>query len=56
MKPLIRRSREIGSIWLDGIHRGLLASGRLQGLTEKDGLASLTSIPARQCCVTKSTR
>lgn len=43
----IRRTREIGqSIWLDDIHRGLLASGRLQGLVEKYGLAGVTSNPA----------
>lgn len=43
----IRRTGEIGqSIWLDDIHRGLLASGRLQGLIEKDGLAGVTSNPA----------
>ena len=43
----IRRTRAIGqSIWLGDIHRGLLASGRLQGLIEKDGLAGVTSNPA----------
>ena len=34
------------SVWLDSISRGLIQSGQLQGLVDKDGLRGMTSNPA----------
>src|ERR1043166_9836859 len=34
------------SIWYDNIRRGLITSGELQGMVERDGLLGVTSNPA----------
>lgn len=46
MNPLLA-TQELGqSIWLDSIRRGLITSGELHQLVEKDGLRGVTSNPA----------
>jgi transaldolase len=43
----LRRLQSFGqSVWLDYIHRNMLASGELQRLIDEDGLSGVTSNPA----------
>src|SRR5438067_1544925 len=44
--PLIEVQKFGQSIWYDNIRRGLVTSGELQGMVEKDGLLGVTSNPA----------
>lgn len=44
--PLLRLQSRGQSVWLDDIHRRMLADGTLGRLIETDGLAGLTSNPA----------
>lgn len=46
MNPLQTLSEYGQSVWLDYIRRGLITSGELQNLIEKDGLRGMTSNPA----------
>ena len=44
--PVIDVQKLGQSIWYDNIRRGLLTSGELQGMVERDGLLGVTSNPA----------
>ncbi len=44
--PLLEVQKYGQSIWYDNIRRGLITSGELQGMVEKDGLLGVTSNPA----------
>lgn len=44
--PLIELTALGQSIWLDDIHRGMLASGELQRMIEQDALRGITSNPS----------
>ncbi len=44
--PLIEVQKFGQSIWYDNIRRGLITSGELQGMVERDGLLGVTSNPA----------
>jgi transaldolase len=44
--PLLRIQKFGQSIWLDLIRRGMLDSGELKGMIERDGLQGVTSNPA----------
>src|SRR5262245_4820277 len=44
--PLIEVQKYGQSIWYDNIRRGLITSGELHGMVERDGLLGVTSNPA----------
>jgi transaldolase len=44
--PLLEVTKLGQSIWLDDIHRGMLANGELQALIREDGVTGITSNPA----------
>src|SRR5271165_1909371 len=44
--PLLEVQKFGQSIWYDNIRRGLITSGELAGMVEKDGLLGVTSNPA----------
>ncbi len=45
-KPLLEVQKFGQSIWFDNLRRGLITSGELQGMVERDGLLGVTSNPA----------
>ncbi len=45
VNPLLALHRRGQSVWLDNISRGLITSGRLQRLVERDGVSGVTSNP-----------
>ena len=44
--PLLKLESYGQSIWLDFIHRGMLVSGELRRMIERDGLSGVTSNPS----------